>query len=157
MSTSEEKAGHKDLVTSMGVTGRTCIRLRCSTLLMRIRGGHARDEAAACARRSQPHMARLAAEFQRRMAGLLVYRNRPMLRLCMMKHLAEIVHVEILPAYRAVFEMLRLGLDWPVVILTSAPAIPSRLLPSQSLPLALMSSRPCSIVTPFSRAKCSAS
>lgn len=42
-------------------------------------------------------------------------------RRVVMKHLAKIAHVEILPADWAMLEMLRLGLDRPVVIFALVP------------------------------------
>ncbi|SIT58825.1 hypothetical protein BQ8794_60134 [Mesorhizobium prunaredense] len=39
-----------------------------------------------------------------------------MLRIRMMKHLSKIAHVEVLPAYGTMLEMLRLRLDRPVVV-----------------------------------------
>ena len=95
-----------------------------------------------------------------------------MLWLRMVKHLAEIAHVEILPAYGAMLEMFRLRLDWLVVVLASISrafvvgpvshfrsrkTLAAFVRADRSLPFFLISLLTWLGEIPFSRAKCSIS
>jgi hypothetical protein len=77
----------------------------------------------------------------------------------MMKHLAEIAHVEVLTAHGAMLEMLRLGLDRPVVVphLPSRSALAAFVRADRSLSFFLISLLTWLGEMPFSRAKCSTS